>query len=149
MRQIMFSKTFPAYHPRKGELTNFASGICKNVYGKDFALDLPEVPEKLHTIRAGQNWKVGDQFVPKMWSGRPYHTKPVPFLNPLTVKNVFKFRITAKGDYLVNGKKQSVAQLTEIAKNDGFTNLDDFELWFSKEKTFNGQIICWSDNVNY
>jgi len=86
-RVLTFSRTFPSYHPRKGEPTYFVEKIWNNILKNentsyyeicslndnieenkkaiiwDFWVMLKkahEVPEsKYHTIRAGHRWKVG------------------------------------------------------------------------------------------
>jgi len=149
MRQIKFARVYPAHHPKKGQPTNFATGVCKAIYGEDFGKDLPACETKWHTVREGENYKPGDQFSPTQWTGRPYHSKVVPFTNAITVQKTFKFRINKKGDYIVSGKKVGLDKLKEIAKNDGFSDVDDFELWFKGSKEFKGQIISWSKTIKY
>ena len=38
--------------------------------------------------------------------------------------------------------------IKEIAKNDGL-EVSDFLNWFKHPSNFSGQIICWSDSVEY
>jgi hypothetical protein len=61
----------------------------------------------------------------------------------------YHFEITAKGDYRMNDKKLNLTNVTEIALNDGFENPDDFELWFGNVRSFKGQIVCWSKDIEY
>ncbi len=35
-----------------------------------------------------------------------------------------------------------------IAKNDGL-DIDEFMAWFKYPKPFEGQIICWNENIGY
>jgi hypothetical protein len=69
--RMPLSRTFPAKHPRKGELTSFKENLCVR---------------KVHTIRTPyESWKkridevnAGDAIlVLYEWSGRPYHTSQV------------------------------------------------------------------------
>jgi hypothetical protein len=79
---------------------------------------------KYHTIRKGNRFKVGDKFSPRVWD----------------------FEIL-KGGYYLNEDAVDFELLKTIATNDGL-EVNDFELWFKKE-SFKGQIICWSDDINY
>jgi hypothetical protein len=177
MKQIMFSRFFPAGHPRAKEPTRFIEGICIASEGFDspFLQDLlpvlPELethfwslvdfPKKNCTIRAGKRWKERDVFQPKVWSGRPYFSKTIPFGKPLKIKDVFDVKIK-----LVEGKMQLeipipwVPGLIHIANegtswfnrfvsNDGFSDPQDFVNWFKprlkKQPEINAQIIAWND----
>lgn len=149
MRSIIFSQHYPAYHPRKGDDTNFNMKLLKPFALPKHQPSFKEFEPKLTTIREGNNWKVGDFFQPKYWTGKPYASKQEFIrIEPLQVKKTYKFEITKKGDYKLNGKKIKYDKLKIIALNDGFEHLDDFEQWFSK-KTFKGQLITWSEGINY
>lgn len=178
MREVTFSRHFPAYHPNKGEETNFVEKIhCHNFLEETVKEKLSEVtlnnfidetkayyqyfgglrmnyiatyPPKLHTIRQGKKFKVGDYIKPMVWAGRPYHKTPeglwkIQFCDPLLIIKVYDFECT-KSAYLLDGKELNKVQLEEIANNDGLS-LEQFECWFNK-KEFSGQVICWG-NVNY
>ncbi len=176
MRVITFSTKFPVNHPRKGEHTDFVQKIWKglnvdaeyNVYipyptqlanGKwrvpvmwrDNMNDENYAP-KHHTIRAGNRWKVGDMFSPRIWSGKPYASKQIEFAPPIEIKKIWNFCLTPDG-YLLADKKLSFLGLQEVAKNDGLL-ADDFETWFAvhpkvKKEGFFGQVLCWNENINY
>lgn len=131
---IMFSRVFPGYHPIAGEPTNFVEKIAKG--------------EKIHTIRKGHRFKVGDTFSPRIWQDKPYRSKQTIIGFDMEVKQIYNFELR-KGDlnYYLNGKLLKIDQLKEVAKNDGL-HIDDFECWFNSPD-FDGQIICWSDRVLY
>ena len=159
---LTFSRVFPAYHPRKGEETQFVGQIWNAL--KVLQLPLPKIEElspnfldtilpmreigcKYHTIRAGHRFKVGDKFSPRVWSGKPYASKQITIAQDIEVKKVWYFDIDPlTGNYLLNGVEQNLAQLKEIATNDGL-EIDDFECWFPK--SFRGQIICWNEKIDY
>lgn len=93
-RVLIISPAFPSYHPRKGEPTFFVEKFWKGLeplnrldgeYSiyikkprlmKDGHWQLPitwrdqmnykEFKPKYHTIRAGQRWKAGDWFSPRI-----------------------------------------------------------------------------------
>src|SRR5690554_6254811 len=93
MRDIKFASVFPKYHPRAGEPTHFVEKIWEAVPGDNILYDainyevLRPYAEsfqskkmwtpKRTTIRAGHRWKKGDFFVPKIWTGIPYRSKPI------------------------------------------------------------------------
>ena len=148
-RVITFSKYFPAYHPRIGEPTLFVEQIQGGL--------------KVHTIRAGNRWKVGDKFSPRIWAGKPYRTPQLTIAPDMEIKKVWDYevKINPSGveQWFINGTMVSEsndymqqwfnAGLIElIARNDGLT-LQDFLNWFKHPSNFKGQIICWNENINY
>ena len=98
-RNITFSRTFPAYHPKAGQPTFFVEGIltqlgishinplyfnwlCENnpkidvAFLKDFWHSLSKTiqVEKSHTIRSHKKpLKAGDYINPVCWAGKPYN----------------------------------------------------------------------------
>jgi hypothetical protein len=161
-RVITFSRTFPAYHYKAGKPTYFIEQFYNSIFEKDgdwsnapedekgnYVVELScfRVDKKHHTIRSGKRWKVGDRFSPRVWSGKPYASKMIQFAPDTEIKKIWDFEII-DSEYLLNGKRLSLKELSEIAMNDGL-EVDDLELWFSQSKTFSGQIICWNENINY
>ena len=108
-------------------------------------MSAPPVRRKGHTIRAGGRWKPGDQFVPKIWSGRPYHSSPVAVGPPITIVNTWTFVRDADGNFFIDGKN-ALWILPTIAANDGLS-MFDFLAWF--KRPFNGQIICYDPRIDY
>jgi len=155
---LTFSKVFPKYHPKAGEPTYFVEQIMTSLmkYKKPHGLK-----EKHHTIRAGKRWKVGDKFSPRVWSGKPYASKQIIISPDFEVVKIWDFEMKPAAfwdecKYYINGilitDKHDFAKLAE---NDGLSPVD-FALWFAgknamdtKRKSFSGQIICWSDDVQY
>src|SRR5690606_32324000 len=118
-RVITFSRTFPAYHPRKGEPTYFVEQIqnclCSmNLPLYDKTVDPPlsflnsltneNVGHKHHTIRAGHRWKAGDWFSPRVWSGKPYNSKQIQFAPDIQIKKVWDLTINHDGLFVINGE---------------------------------------------
>lgn len=165
----MFARTFPMTHPRKGEPTFFVEKIWKGLYvNSECPVELDkfiqhyeaqvrgeyakynEIHRKGHTIRAGNRWKVGDYFIPRVWSEKPYRSKTIQFAPPIRVEKVWEI-IICKDEYLLKGVAIDLPLLTEIAMNDGLS-ADDLELWFApyaKKKPAICQIICWNKNIEY
>lgn len=186
-RVITFSRTFPSYHPRKGEDTFFAEKIWKsldkleltsihldqcinNYYQQIGYLEkYNDIHSKYHTIRAGNRWKVGDKFSSRVWSGKPYASKQIIITPDIEIKKVWSITIelirkpmensdyeTACYKFLIDGV--IVNDVETLAKNDGLSYhdlIDWFKLFQSLDKprlmrkVFDGQIICWSNNINY
>lgn len=167
MRVITVSRTFPGYHPKAGEPTYFVEKILAGlglitiddpVWELILALDW-----KYHTIRAGNRWKVGDMASLRYWQGKPRQkgSKQIEFAQ-VEIKKVFEIRIESDKDYTAiliddwafyEENKTFVTQveaLQTLAANDGLT-VDDLKAWFKMpvKQPFTGQIICWSDKVNY
>ena len=143
-------------HPRAGKKTKFDQLFLSGI--------------KKHTIRAGHRWKAGDMFSPRQWSGKPYRSRQIKLFSDMEVKKVYDVRIVPKPKKervdgmlfvpLVYIKRRYGASMlsdttwelvpsntTElIAKNDGLS-IKDFIHWFDKD--FEGQIISWSNDVEY
>lgn len=157
---MTFSRYFPAYHPRKGEPTYFVEGIWESIRNNQnidspqyhymkFESDImrwKQYQPKHHTIRAGNRWKVGDKFSPRVWSGKPYNSKQIIIAPDIEIKKVWNFEIKDSevniNGFLYNGKTK------DLIKNDGLEEMD-FWNWFQFPKPFSGQIICWNENINY
>lgn len=178
MKVITFSKYFPKKHPRSGMPTYFPEKIWGGLLELG-VISLSKTVElsratgignwnmntirhanlgfKYHTIRAGDRWKVGEQFSPRVWSGKPYASKQVEIAPPITIEKIWEFGIN-KTDYFIKDSKGIIRtilrnDLREIAMNDGLER-DDFESWFAihpkkGENYFTGQILCWNPNINY
>jgi len=178
---LTFSRTFPAFHPKAGEPTYFVEKLTKGFpeySAEDFtpikgdlrkdlfsliplALDLwTSFHPKYHTIRAGHNWKVGDMFSPRVWSGKPYNSPQITIAPDIRVEKVWKFEIKIYThpelvapqaaayieDVPVIGNKYF-----ELAKNDGLSHVDLIH-WIQPKgipTEFSGQIICWNKNIEY
>lgn len=174
MPVITFSRVFPKGHPRAEEKTWFVEKIWKGIWDAEKSSHNPlsgywekydqafpcqyELQErihshepKLHTIREGNRFKVGDKFSPRVWSAKPYHSKMIQFAPELEVKKVWNFEINDYGFILDTVGIGSFIDINEdlvrVAKNDGL-EIIDFMNWF-KKVPFTGQIICWSDQIEY
>jgi hypothetical protein len=120
-----------------------------------------ELGKKHHTIRSGSRWKAGDMASLRVWSGKPYQSKQIEFAQ-VEVKKVWDIEIYQGAEvweFKLNGKTLTWDDLDlnefvdTLAKNDGLA-MSDFLNWFTihpkrKDRTFRGQIICWSDAVDY
>jgi hypothetical protein len=179
---LTFSRVFPKYHPKAGQATYFMEKVWMSFELSSSYYDLinlnpdkEKIAEKIwesvlmnydslapkyHTIRAGNRWKAGDKFSPRVWSGKPYNSKQIIIAPDIEIKKVWDFEMIpfAWWDECQYTSKDFVVTsdaLKEIAKNDGLT-LQDLAQWFagpglmsSKRKPFKGQIICWNENINY
>lgn len=105
---------------------------------------------KYHTIRGGNRWKVGDFFSPRVWSDKPYRSPQLIFAPDIQVKKVWSIDIITTEISLNIYNNGRILNTYDVAKNDGLSVMD-FENWFGigKRKTFSGQIICWSDKIEY
>ena len=165
-KTILFSKYFPAYHPRAGEPTFFAEKICKylssnggdnaqkltkNLLRNNFGTsDRDSIFPKLHTIRNGHRWKENEYFSPRIWSGPPYASKQIRIAEDLRIKHLWDIMILPSMEVFINGQLFGFYGSPEVellAQHDGLSN-EDFQNWFSK-LPFDGQIICWDDHVEY
>jgi hypothetical protein len=112
-------------------------------------------PLKFHTIRSGSRWKAGEMASLRVWSDKPYRSKQIEFAQVEIVK-VWEIEITIVNGAIgikINGVSVKGLAGPGIAKNDGLEWID-FVNWFNihpkkKHQVFTGQIISWSDKVNY
>lgn len=184
MKVITFSRFFPVKHPRAGEPTYFVEKVllgllearqfsigkcCELAREAGFPESHPmyyidgirgcEFGSKYHTIRAGNRWKVGEQFSPRVWSGRPYASKQVQFAPPITIEKIWEVRIGDDSygeglDVWINDELLvNPIEINTLAINDGLSMSDFFD-WFNihpkmKSEGFTGQILCWNSNINY
>lgn len=159
-RVITFSRTFPSYHPKAGQPTYFVEKIYNSLYGHNIRNWPHNTPDKLeidaditeikhHTIRAGNRWKAGDWFSPRVWSGKAYHSPQITIASDIEIKKVWNIGLKIRGDFkefYCGDCDLTGTSLIEIANNDGLT-LSDLFSWFNKP--FEGQIICWNRNIKY
>jgi len=141
---LTISQVFPAYHPRKGEPTNFPLAI------KHY--------DKIHTIRANYNlWKKRFEKIDRgeaclsvrIWLGRPYFSKQPEIFNYTKSNGIGleKIELTALG-YFINNIESDVTT-AELAKNDGLS-LEDFKAWFKgKIKVDEPMAIIHFTNFRY
>lgn len=172
---LTFYRTFPSYHPRKGDPTYFVEKLTKSFQSLGYdRIDMPDSLDfdlgmyylsdpKSHTIRAGHRFKSGDLFSPRVWSGKPYNSKQIIIAPDIQVKKVWDFELVYDEDVeQIDIRLNDVWMChiaadaaNEYAKNDGLS-LSDFDDWFTRSPSFkkngyrfDGQIICWNENINY
>ena len=98
---ITFSRTFPAYHPKAGQPTYFVEKFYNSLFSRNNLMDYPkglEINESIlemknHTIRAGERWKKGEYFSPRVWSGKPYNTPQIILAKDTLITDVYDFEI--------------------------------------------------------
>ena len=116
-RVTTFSRQFPAYHPQAGKPTYFVEKMIEwywdtanpefhNVEDMIFLLNpdkessllhkfvdslCPDIEEwKGHTVRSGNQKRVGQKFSPRVWSGAPYNSAQITFLPDLEIKKLWE-----------------------------------------------------------
>lgn len=165
MKVLTFSRQFLQGHPKAGQPTFFVDKICttlrstgfislENValYAKYEAVIGPISSKqggKHHTIRPGKRWKVGEMASLRVWSGKPYNSHQVEFARTRLI-NVYDISIGQwdQSSYAISINGKEFGDMDTLANNDGLS-LADFQDWFPLGKTFDGQILCWSDKINY
>lgn len=132
---LMVSKTFPTYHPKAGQPTNFVEKIARL--------------EKIHTIRG--NYPLWQKRIAqiergearlsiRVWTGKPYRSTQREVLAFEYASCQLLFDSNKELTVMKTmGKPDAVPPLTELAKNDGLS-LEDFNAWFP-DKTGEWAII--------
>lgn len=165
MKVIIISRQFLQNHPKAGQPTFFVDKILKTLrstgfislenvalfekYKESFGAPSSKQGDKFHTIRPGKRWKSGEMASLRVWSDKPYNSHQVEFARVRLI-SVYDIYI-GQWDQVsygisINGKQYD--NMDTLANNDGLP-LKDFQDWFPHGKTFNGQILCWSDKINY
>jgi hypothetical protein len=155
---ITFSRTFPAYHSKAGQDTFFPEKVIiglEKLNHPILEVDELELDEqvyeesspKFHTVRAGSRWKVGEMASLRVWSGRPYHTKQVTLAPDIKITNVWSFEIKGREVWIAS-KKVDDEIILSAATHDGLMFWDFLE-WFKYPQDFQGQIICWNNDIEY
>lgn len=160
---IICSTAFPAYHADAAQKTHFVEKIWTgfnlgvNQYHLEYSqrvtwlaalkmqIDdniLGNVSPKIHTIRKGKRWKVGDLCSLRIWSGKPYRSKQIIIAPELPIRSVLNFDLLG-GKCFINGKE--FTNFEELAKNDGLTESEFFSWFKDFSFQFEGQIISWTD----
>lgn len=166
-RVIIFSTVFPSYHPRKGQPTFFEEKFWNFFRDENGMMPIGFIDcfldthiclsssgiitdVKHHTIRAGNRWKAGDLFSPRIWSGKPYRSKMIKIGPLIEIRNTWPFEIDQDGCFFINGElyaySSSIDAINKLAQNDGL-DIGDFNTWFNKP--FKGQIISWNPTELY
>jgi len=170
-----FSRYYPKGHPKEGQPTFFVEKIWNGLNylqlpvpkNKDMPHDfmwsilpLSNYGTKFHTIRAGNHFKPGDKFSPRVWNGKPYASKQIIIAPDIEVIKDWKFEMQPakfldECRFLINEELISQENYDKACMNDGLSRAD-FANWFcgaelmsTKRKPFKGQIICWSKDINY
>lgn len=135
---VTISRTFPMTHKRKGEQTFFIEQINETFIPVS---ELPILGKKIHTIRANyllwakriREVQEGKAVLSlRYWSGRPYHTNQIEFMQ-LTAEDgvgIQRMKVNEFVDVFIDDNQFELKKFTEIAKNDGLS-FDDFEEWFT------------------
>jgi hypothetical protein len=171
MKVLTFSRQFPKGHPKAGQPTFFVEQSLNSIMPRgengiinrsdinpeilplinDFVL-LDGGTRKHHTIRAGNRFKVGDMASLRVWSDKPYRSKQIEFAQ-VEVKKVWPITIIVDEIFNPIYSGNILIPTCQLAKNDGL-ECDDFVKWFmihpkKAGSIFTGQIISWSDSIEY
>jgi len=123
---LMISRTFPAYHQRKGEQTYFSDKILRNFDKKNECFS--------YKIQAGKA-----VLSVRYWSGSPYNfkndnSKQVEFLRLDKDSGIGIQELEFLNEDIASpmvDELYNFISVDDLAKNDGLS-FDDFESWFQK-----------------
>jgi len=178
-KTLTFSRTYPSYHPRKGDPTYFVEAILTQL-GIDYTSDSyyewlreenieidstflaffwhslkPDVDPKSHTIRAHKRpLKIGDWFNPKCWAGKPYNkTKEgywqIKFAPDIEVKKVWDFEVYFEKTLQQKQVLKVKSGKSNIPEIATNDGLELIDFLHWFNKPFDGQIICWNEKIKY
>lgn len=105
---------------------------------------------KHHTARNRFRYKQGEYFSPRVWSKNPYNSPQIIFLPLILIEKAINVAMYATCEVMINNRfycEIGSEKWGLLSKNDGLSSLD-MQNWFLK-MPFKGQIICWSDSINY
>lgn len=138
---LTVSETFPSYHKRKGENTNFVQLINEG--------------KKIHTIRGNYKlWKKRASVINsgkailsiRVWTGKPYQSKQreAAIRTKIEVQRIQFDRLLG----IFIDEYDSDIQLDDLAKNDGLS-LSDFKEWFKETPLDEGLAIIHFTDFKY
>lgn len=132
---LMVSRTFPAYHPRKGEETGFPDKIIAEIKRRTIRGNY-----KLWKYRADEV-KAGRAVISlRYWLGKPYNSKQVEFaeLSDITVQRCHIYQIKASKPLtfdrtliFLDDNITPIRRPFMLANSDGLS-MADFCAWFKK-----------------
>ena len=163
-RVITFSRTFPAYHPRRGAPTGFVEKVLNQLgIGKcdAYSRTLKDLNHRLsgqlidafmysinegahkcmtksHTIRSGNRWKVGDKFSPRVWSGKPYCSPQITIAPDIEIVKTWDFEYFEVNGLLGMKLDGEPFYNLDVAVNDGL-GPTDFINWFGLSPSFKNE----------
>lgn len=142
----MLSVNYPAYHPKKGQPTNFKGFLYEEIKKHTMRGDFKRWKKKIDEVNAG----IAVLSI-RQWLGKPYFSKQV------IIKEIFgsigiqevdveqyngNVYITIDGRLMFRGEAPNIPSFV-IAHNDGL-NLPDFKAWF-KKPLIGGALIHFTD----
>lgn len=112
-------------------------------FKSDF-VPLIEAGTKVHTIRSGSRWQVGQTIHFYTNVRQPGMRK---FYPDNVVKSVQRVRLTASGQFEVDGRELAALERMALARRDGFSSPGGLRMWFELTHglPFEGQLIHWTD----
>ena len=133
MKVVILSRYFPAYHPRKGEPTNFVKSY--------------KAGGKIHTIRSNAKgyYKDGEMVSLRYWSGKPYCSKQVEIGQTRIGIESVSIKSGVCPVLFTNGYQRPLPQLAE---NDGLSFGNFLDWFFPPNKPycdFLGDILHFTD----
>ena len=143
---LTLAKKFPAYHPLKGQPTNFKTkyleGSKTHTIRKNFEL----WEKRIHRINAGKAI-----LSVREWTNRPYYDGQT-VIGELEKVGYQKVSVVCKKKEFQHMFIDGISvimfenELPDIVKNDGFERQEDFMNWFPK--SFDG-ILMHFTNLKY
>jgi hypothetical protein len=156
---ITFSRTFPKYHPRAGQPTNFKEKLLTSLYlmkrishDQAVAFNLIDHEDRIihapksTTVRAGFRWKENEYFSPREWSGKSYVSKQNKLFEDLRIETIYALDFYPGDGFYFCGNRVEIDK-TFIPINDGLSSLDFFH-WFDKSVPFHGQILSIKKDIH-
>lgn len=134
----MVSRVFPAYHPRKGEETNFPQYIAENKKETTVRPNYERWRQKADAINRGDA-----VLSVRIWTGKPYCSpqKEISELSKIEVQKVHIYQVVKTfpcgwlKDFHVNifieNSVMPLRHAFKFAYRDGLS-LADFQAWFKK-----------------
>ena len=155
---ITLSKTFPSFHKRKGEQTNFKETFLAGQKKSDFSKTSYVFP-KLHTIRANYElWakrfeeieKGNAQLSIRQWSGTPYRSEQIEIARLTRKDGIGIQQLSFSFGEISKMRIQNATEpsLETLAKNDGLSLQDWFE-WFKGYDLYNSMAIIHFTKYRY
>lgn len=97
---------------------------------------------KVHTIREGQRWRVGEV---AHFCARAHQPDQYEFWLPLPIVAIQAIELT-RSELRVDGRLLGLVELVALAQADGFSSAADLLAFFAdRPLPFRGQLLHWTD----
>lgn len=143
---VLMSKVFPQGHLHEGLPTNFVESIKAGTKKHTIRLNYDYWQRKAAKINAGEM-----ELSIRVWEGKPYRSKQVEVArySHLRISHIEGVYGTTDANPRLWIDNVEIANVEQVANNDGLTLADWTNYFFRTTNSFDGVILYLDDNLKY